>query len=166
MKRTLTYITLGILLPLFSSCIFDEVIETENVSNDVMLTFTLDVNSQPVTRADDFQWNDSGYDKDAGTDFEKRININDLLVFAYDDKGEYLDQLPILKRSKNNDGVVEFLCGFNDTQISLDKPAKLVILANCVNDKYRLSFSGNLPQLNHLAAFVCLILAVYFVFMK
>ena len=98
MKRTLTYITLGILLPLFSSCIFDEVIETENVSNDVMFTFTLDVNSQPVTKADDFQWNDSGYDQDAGTDFEKRININDLLVFAYDDKGEYLDQLPMAVR--------------------------------------------------------------------
>ena len=106
MKRTLTYLIFGILLPLFSSCIFDEVIETENVSNDLTVTFTLKVDSQPVSRSV------SAIDYD--TDFENRIDMSSLLVFAYDANGAFIEQLPILYRSENGAEVMELVCGLQN----------------------------------------------------
>ena len=140
MKRTLTYLIFGILLPLFSSCIFDEVIETENVSKDLTVTFTLKVDSQPVSKSV------SAIDTD--TDFENRIDMSSLLVFAYDASGAFIEQLPILYRSENGAEVMELTCGLKNPYDN--RTVKLVVLANCVSDAYRLGYSGNIPLLDNL----------------
>lgn len=152
MKRTPLYIILAILVPLFSSCIYDDVLDMEKLPEDLMISFSMDVNSQAMSKAtnDNNQWNDSGYDQVIGNDFEKRINISDLLVFAYTQNGAYIGQLPILKKSEEG-GVVKFLCAFKEDYYKKNGVCKIVVLANCINSQYRLSYDENdAPMLDNL----------------
>lgn len=151
MKRTLTYLTLGILLPLFSSCIFDEVIETENVSEDMMVTFTLDVKSQTSTRAaDDNTWGDA-YFSAVGDGYDSYINPQSLQVFAYGNDGSFIAQMPIL-RTSDYDGKVSFLCSFpKSNPYSVGVSYRIMVLANCTSRNYGLSLnSDGTPNINSL----------------
>lgn len=143
-----------VLLALMTSCIFDEVdAVVENIvpQDPVHVTFRLDViSSAASTRADYFDWDD-GYDKHIGNSFENRINTQDLLILAYNTDGTFAAELPIVHRVTDDDGNVEFMCIFPD-ELAESKPGsmKFMVLANCLNSGYRLSYNGLVPNIEAL----------------
>lgn len=142
-----------LLLALVTSCVFDEadpLVENTAPQDPVMVTFNLDVMSSAATKADNLDWNDK-YDTHIGNDFESRINTSDLLVLAYQTDGTFAAELPIIMRGTNNDGKVEFMCKLPDELVS-GNPAsmKFMVLANCLNSGYRLSYNGLVPNVEGL----------------
>ena len=153
-KVNFKYSALWLLLfALVTSCVFDEadpLVENTAPQDPVMVTFKLDVMSSAATKADNLDWNDK-YDTHIGNDFESRINTSDLLVLAYQTGGTFAAELPIIMRGTNNDGKVEFMCKLPDELVS-GNPAsmKFMVLANCLNSGYRLSYNGLVPNVEGL----------------
>ena len=142
-----------LLLALVTSCVFDEadpLVENTAPQDPVMVTFKLDVMSSAATKADNLDWNDK-YDTHIGNDFESRINTSDLLVLAYQTNGTFAAELPIIMRGTGTDGKVEFMCKLPDELVS-GNPAsmKFMVLANCLNSGYRLSYNGLVPNVEGL----------------
>lgn len=142
-----------LLLALVTSCVFDEadpLVENTAPQDPVMVTFKLDVMSSAATKADNLDWNDE-YAIHIGNDFESRINTSDLLVLAYQTDGTFAAELPIIMRGTNDDGKVEFMCKLPDELVS-GNPAsmKFMVLANCLNSGYRLSYNGLVPNVEGL----------------
>lgn len=126
------------LLPLFSSCIFDVIDEPVFVEDTaVQLTFTVNTKAQVATKGL------------AGVD------ANSLMVLAYDTDGNFISELPILKTSQK-DSKVEFLCNFNAalpvTSGADNAPSyKFVVLTNSTNQQYGMSYDSNgVPQIESL----------------
>lgn len=142
-----------LLLAIVTSCVFDEadpLVENTAPQDPVMVTFKLDVMSSAATKADNLDWNDK-YDTHDGNDFESRINTSDLLVLAYKTDGTFAAELPIIMRGTNNDGKVEFMCKLPDELVSGNPPSmKFMVLANCLNSGYRLSYNGLVPNVEGL----------------
>lgn len=142
-----------LLLALVTSCVFDEadpLVENTAPQDPVMVTFKLDVMSSAATKADKLDWNDK-YDTHIGNDFESRINTSDLLVLAYQTDGTFAAELPIIMRGTNDDGKVEFMCKLPDELVSSNPTSmKFMVLANCLNSGYRLSYNGLVPNVEGL----------------
>lgn len=126
------------LLPLFSSCIFDTIDEPVFVEDTaVQLTFTVNTKAPVATKGL------------AGVD------ANSLMVLAYDTDGNFISELPILKTSQK-DSKVEFLCNFNAalpvTSGADNAPSyKFVVLTNSTNQQYGMSYDSNgVPQIESL----------------
>ena len=150
MKRTLKYIVIALLFPLLSSCIFEEVIDVVDRSEDeVAVTFTLDAGSHAMTKADEnVDWGNADTD-DVGDSFENRINATSIIVFAYSADGDFIAQLPVLKMDRNT-STISFLCAFKEAFYKYNNEFKIVVLANCVNSQYGLAYNGLVPNLNDL----------------
>ena len=142
-----------LLLALVTSCVFDEadpLVENTAPQDPVMVTFKLDVMSSAATKADNLDWNDE-YATHSGNDFESRINTSDLLVLAYKTDGTFAAELPIIMRGTNNDGKVGFMCKLPDELVSGNPVSmKFMVLANCLNSGYRLSYNGLVPNVEGL----------------
>ena len=153
-KVNFKYSALWLLLLAFvTSCVFDEadpLVENTAPQDPVMVTFKLDVMSSAATKADNLDWNDE-YATHVGNDFESRINTSDLLVLAYKTDGTFAAELPIIMRGTNNDGKVEFMCKLPDELVSSNPTSmKFMVLANCLNSGYRLSYNGLVPNVEGL----------------
>ena len=153
-KVNFKYSALWLLLLAFvTSCVFDEadpLVENTAPQDPVMVTFKLDVMSSAATKADNLDWNDE-YATHVGNDFESRINTSDLLVLAYQTNGTFAAELPIIMRGTNNDGKVEFMCKLPDELVSSNPTSmKFMVLANCLNSGYRLSYNGLVPNVEGL----------------
>ena len=142
-----------LLLALVTSCVFDEadpLVENTAPQDPVMVTFKLDVMSSAATKADNLDWNDE-YATHIGNDFESRINTSDLLVLAYQTDGTFAAELPIIMRGTGTDGKVEFMCKLPDELVSGNPVSmKFMVLANCLNSGYRLSYNGLVPNVEGL----------------
>ncbi len=152
--------TLGLVLPLISSCIFEEVVIVEEEQDPVMVTFTLDVLSSTATKAEDgSKWGDN-YDDDpdndypevVGTGLENKIITSSVEVFAYDMEGNFKAKLPMLLCSENESGKVSFTCTIPKDKIEYEDGVryKYVILANCTGKNYGIAYQGNTPNLEGL----------------
>ena len=115
--------TLGLVLPLISSCIFDDEVIVEEKQDPVMVTFSLDVKSPAATRADDHTWGDNtdnngsnDYLEVIGNTFENKIDVSTLYVVAYNADYSFKAELPIL-HSKEENGVAKFVCALPDFQV-------------------------------------------------
>lgn len=149
--------TLGLVLPLISSCIFDDEVIVEEKQDPVMVTFSLDVKSPAATRADDHTWGDNtdnngsnDYLEVIGNTFENKIDVSTLYVVAYNADYSFKAELPIL-HSKEENGVAKFVCALPDFQVGNEY--RFVVLANCINDetnKYGVSFKDGAPNLDAL----------------
>lgn len=150
--------TLGLVLPLISSCIFDDEVIVEEKQDPVMFTFTLDVLSSADTRADGSTWGDNldadpdnDYPEVVGSSLENKIITSSVEVFAYDMDGNFKAQLPILLCSENESGKVSFTCAVpEDIKYEDGIRYKYVILANCTDKNYGYTYQGNTPNLEGL----------------
>ncbi|MBQ2002573.1 MAG: hypothetical protein II240_04680, partial [Bacteroidaceae bacterium] len=155
MKGLFKYIwAIALLLPALSSCHSDEEMTQHGEKEDVMVTFTLDVQSSSATRADDHTWGDNSdedatndYPEVAGNDLENKIDISTLYVAAYYEDYSYKTDLPILLRQEQQ-GTATFLCALPDFEKG--KEYRFVVLANCINKNYGISFKDGMPDLNAL----------------
>lgn len=150
--------TLGLVLPLISSCIFDDEVIVEEKQDPVMFTFTLDVLSSAATRADGSEWGDNldadpdnDYPEVVGSSLENKIITSSVEVFAYDMDGNFKAKLPILLCSENESGKVSFTCAVpEDIKYEDGVGYKYVILANCTDKNYGYTYQGNTPNLEGL----------------
>lgn len=155
MKGLFKYIwAIALLLPALSSCHSDEEMTQHGEKEDAMVTFTLNVQSSSATRADDHTWGDNSdedatndYPEVAGNDLENKIDISTLYVAAYYDDYSYKADLPILKR-EIVDGKATFLCALPNFEKG--RAYRFVVLANCINKNYGISFKDGMPDLNAL----------------
>lgn len=134
------------MLPLLSSCIMagDDGALLE-VPDTVMVTFSLGVHNQAVTKADSYDWGDN-YPSAAGDNFENTINTTDLLVMAFDQDGTFVRELPLLACTETASGVVEVRLAFDvDAAGTAASPMtyKFMVLANCTSSSYHLSYSAD-----------------------
>lgn len=124
-----------------------------------MVTFSLDVSSQSMTKADDHSWGDNtdddtanDYQETVGDTFENRIITSDLKVIAYKEDGTYVSELPILL-STETDGTVQFRFAF-DAKVTGDATNpptyRFMVLANCLDKDYGISYSDDAPDLSKL----------------
>lgn len=147
--------TLGLVLPLISSCIFDYEVIVEEKQDPVMVTFTLDVLSSAATRADDHVWGDNtdnspnnDYPDFAGDSFENKIDLSEISVIAYTASGDFMGELPILLKSEDADGKVDFVCAFpyalpNSASPSNPPTFRFMVLANCIDQRYGYSYDAS-----------------------
>lgn len=113
-----------------------------------MATFSLDVQSQYATRADDNTWDN--YVGVAGTVSENYIDTSSLVVLAYKNDGTFVTELPILFNSEEN-GVVSFTCAVPKSMpYGAGKSYRFVVLANCTSKNYGISYNNGVPNLDNL----------------
>lgn len=152
MKFGITHISLLTLLftLLCSSCSRVEDVKYEVVGDEPMVaTFSMDATAQLGTRADDKTWG-GDYSSIEGSDFENRVDISTLKVFVYGADGEFLDELPILQ-SEEIDGRATFVCAFPATfRYVLGESYRVMVIANCTNRSYGISYNNNTPSLEKL----------------
>lgn len=152
MKFKLSYIILGIVL--FSASLFCACIRTDGMGQGadegrpMLVTFSLDVQSQSGTRAyDDNQWGGE-YPSLVGTDFENRIDLSTLMVFVYDTNGNFVTELPILLSEKDQNNVTHLTCAFPKTMnYVVGTSYRFMVIANCTGKNYGISYNGNVPNL-------------------
>lgn len=142
------YITIGILVPLLVSCIFDGNYGEPEKMESAMVSFSLDIDSPTVTKAGE-TWGDE-YTQKVGEGLENMIDLNSLIVFAYETDGTYVADLPILKKGADAQGKVVFTCGLDAGIYEAEKQYKFVVLANCTNSNYGISYGENGPNLDGL----------------
>lgn len=150
MKVNLSYKILGIwllFLPLFCACSIADATDMDATEKESMLvTFSLDVKSQTASRADGNTWGEE-YPNMVGNTLENRIDVSTLYVVAYYDDYSYKTDLSILKR-EIVDGKATFLCALPDFEKG--RAYRFVVLANCINKNYGISFKDGMPDLNAL----------------
>lgn len=161
MKVKCKYMILGILLIMLPSCIFDDRELLIGQPDPMVITFTLDVQSPAPTKGDDHTWgdNDDGledndYPEIIGDSFENRIDVSDLMIAAYRSDGTFIRELPIISITEDTDGI-RFLCAFEDDflkdAIPTAPPAcKFMVLVNCIDGNYGLSYNGGIPNMDGL----------------
>lgn len=150
MKGKFIYLTLGLLLPLLSSCVFDEVTVPVEYTEDVRFTFTLDVKSaSAATKADDLDWDDY-FPEMIGNSLEDKIDISSLYIMAYHGDFSFATDLPILLADESN-GKVTFTCALPEN-VSFDpgKGLRIMVIANCTSKSYGISYINNEPALEKL----------------
>ena len=150
MKINLSYKILGawlLSLPLFFfSCMVEDVEADGTEEKSMLVTFSLDVKSQTASRADGNTWGEE-YPKMVGNSLENRIDVSTLYVVAYNSDYSYKTDLPILLRQEQQ-GTATFLCALPDFEKG--KEYRFVVLANCINKNYGISFKDGMPDLNAL----------------
>ena len=155
MKVNLSYKILGIwllFLPLFYSCSTADATDMDITEKESMLvTFSLDVQSQSGSRAtDDNTWG-GNYPSIVGTDFENKIETSTLVVFAYKTDGTFVAELPILQTSTDNNGKVNFTCALPETiPYVKGESYRYMVIANCTNKNYGISYTNGVPNLEKL----------------
>lgn len=161
MKVMYKYFILGALLIMLPSCIFDDGEPMIGQQDPMMITFTLDVQSPTPTKGDDHTWGDNDDDIDdndypeiIGDSFENRIDVSDLMIAAYRSDGTFIRELPIISITEDSDGI-RFLCAFEDDFFKDAVPeappvCKFMVLANCIDGNYSLSYNGNIPNMDGL----------------
>ena len=114
----------------------------------MLVTFSLDVQSQSGTRAyDDNQWG-GNYPSHVGTDFENRIDLSTLMVFVYDTNGNFVTELPILLSEKDENNVAHLTCAFpKSMNYVVGTSYRFMVIANCTGKNYGISYNGNVPNL-------------------
>ena len=155
MKVNLSYKILGIwllFLPLFYSCSTADATDIDATEKESMLvTFSLDVQSQSGSRAtDDNTWG-GNYPSQVGTDFENKIETSTLVVFAYNTEGTFVAELPILQTSTDSNGKVNFTCALPETMPYVKGVSyRYMVIANCTNKNYGISYTNGVPNLEKL----------------
>lgn len=157
MKVNLKYIVLCVLLlPLFCACSSDSGDIVAAGGDPVLVTFSLDVQSSS-TRADDHTWGDNtddnadnNYPEIIGNSLEDRIDLSSLLVMAYHSDFSFGAELPIIASNDNN-GHVTFTCVLPKSMPYVaNKECRIMVIANCTNKNYGLSYENNAPNLDDL----------------
>ena len=150
MKGKFIYLTLGLLLPLLSSCVFDEVTAPVENTEDVRFTFTLDVkSSSAATKADDYTWNDE-FPQMIGNSLEDKIDISSLYIMAYHEDFSFATDLPILLADETG-GKVTFTCALPENVAFVPgKSIRIMVIANCTSKSYGISYKNNEPALGEL----------------
>ena len=152
MKKYLSYIALCMWLfslSLYTSCQVSDGVDMGHGAEDgksMLVTFSLDVKSQTASRADENTWGEE-YPNMVGNTLENRIDVSTLYVVAYNSDYSYKTDLPILLRQEQQ-GTATFLCALPDFEKG--KEYRFVVLANCINKNYGISFKDGMPDLNAL----------------
>lgn len=153
MKINLSYKLLGTLLfslSILLSCTSSN--ENSSVDNrdSMLITFSLDVKSPEGTRVDDDNTWGGVYPSVLGTDFETKIELESLIIFAYTSDGKFVAELPILHRDEVN-GVASFTCALPKTlPYEAGKSYRYMIVTNSTNKNYGISYDENGPCLDKL----------------
>lgn len=154
MKIKLSYLILALAFLLPQSCIFDDVdaVVADDRGQTLMVTFSLDLQNQAMTRADSYDWGDNvdddatnDYPEDEGNNYENTISPSDLMVFVYETDGTYRGQLPIMSQNGNT-----FSCALTPEmlgQTAFSSAYKFMVLANSVTSQSGLSYINGLPDL-------------------
>ena len=114
----------------------------------MLVTFSLDVQSQSGTRAyDENQWGGE-YPSLVGTDFENKIDLSTLMVFVYDTNGNFVTDLPILLCEEDENKVAHLTCAFpKSMNYVVGTSYRFMVIANCTSKNYGISYNGNMPNL-------------------
>ena len=151
MKVNLTYIVLCIMLLslLFCACSTDSTDNVAEGGEPVLVTFSLDVQSQHTTRVTDNTWG-GNYSVAGDEGFESRIDKSSLVILAYKTDGTFVTDLPILF-STEEDGVVSFTCAVPESlPYGVGKSYRFMVLANCTSKNYGISYTKGAPDLESL----------------
>lgn len=156
MKDKFILLTIGILLPLLSSCVFDD----EDIvpeQDSVMVTFSVDVKAPSATRADANTWGDNtdddqtnDYPEVVGNSLENRVDLSTLHVLAYHSDFSFAKELPILARQEV-DGKATFVCGMPKSMpFEARKVYRFILIANSTNNNYSYGYKDDAPNLGSL----------------
>ncbi|MBQ5899198.1 MAG: hypothetical protein IIW87_04730 [Alistipes sp.] len=162
MKFNLSYIVLCVLLlslSLFCACSTDDTNYAADGGEPVLLTFSVDVKSSSVTRADDHTWGDNSdddstnnYPEDTiGDSLEERIDLSSLHIMAYHGSDfSFARDIDILAVTEV-DGKVTFTCALPKSMpYEAGKSYRFMVIANCTTKNYGISYENNEPALHKL----------------
>lgn len=148
-------------MSLFCACGTDD---SESYAADggepVLLTFSVDVRNSSVTRADDHTWgdnsdenSDNNYHNVIGNSLENNIDLSSLHIMAYygSDFSFVRDSdIDILAVAKVEDKVT-FTCALPESMpYEAGESYRFMVIANCTNKNYGISYKNNEPALDDL----------------